>query len=57
MVDWRKSSYTGRENCVEVAFFGHGVGVRDSRHPEGGRITTSLEAWVALLNVVVEGGW
>jgi len=34
---WQKSNRSGpyADNCVEVAFVGEGVAVRDSRHPEG----------------------
>lgn len=32
---WRKSSYTARENCVEVAFAPEAVAVRDSKDPDG----------------------
>jgi hypothetical protein len=39
IVQWRKSSYTGGandEHCVELARFGQGIWVRDSKDPEGG---------------------
>lgn len=34
---WRKSSRSGPQggNCVEVAFLPSGVGVRDSKNPDG----------------------
>ncbi|MEV5573031.1 DUF397 domain-containing protein [Spirillospora sp. NPDC052269] len=35
---WRKSSHSGGDagQCVELADMASGVGVRDSKHPEGG---------------------
>jgi hypothetical protein len=32
---WHKSSYSVHENCVEVAYAGDAVAVRDSKDPEG----------------------
>ncbi len=32
---WRKSSFTGNENCVEVALVAGGFAVRDSKDPGG----------------------
>jgi Domain of unknown function (DUF397) len=32
---WRKSSYTGNKNCVELAHLPGLVGVRDSKDPDG----------------------
>lgn len=32
---WKKSSFTGNENCVEVAHLGTAIAVRDSKDPEG----------------------
>jgi hypothetical protein len=46
---WRRSSYSTSEgqsgNCVEVAFTGAGVAVRDSKRPAGGTLTVSPVAW------------
>lgn len=48
---WRKSSYSGTNggNCVEVA---HALSdvlvVRDSKDPDGGRLTVSPRAWEML---------
>jgi hypothetical protein len=41
---WRKSSYTGNTNCVEVAF-GAEVGVRDSKQPEGPQLGFGPDQW------------
>jgi hypothetical protein len=46
---WRRSSYSTSEgqsgNCVEVAFSGAGVAVRDSKRPAGGALVVSPVAW------------
>ncbi|MEV3923851.1 DUF397 domain-containing protein [Actinomadura coerulea] len=55
---WRKSSYSGGatdEACVELAALPDGVGVRDSRDPEGGRLTVSGDAFGSLLRRIKEG--
>ena len=45
---WRKSSRTGGgqdDNCVEVAFSGPAVGVRDSKSPDSGVLVFSAVQW------------
>jgi hypothetical protein len=52
---WRKSSYSGGEggNCLEVADGHPGVvPVRDSKNPEGPRLTFHATAWSAFLGAV-----
>lgn len=46
---WRKSSRSGNNGgqCIEVAAPGHLVAVRDSKDPEGGRLTFTPDAWRA----------
>ncbi|WP_433532651.1 DUF397 domain-containing protein [Micromonospora sp. CA-263727] len=49
-VKWRKSSRSGNQgNCVEVAdaLPGGGVGVRDSKDPNGPVLTFSPSSWAA----------
>ncbi|MFD9735595.1 DUF397 domain-containing protein [Umezawaea sp. NPDC059074] len=51
VVEWRKSSYSGdgnEGNCVEVAFTGPVVAVRDSKNT-GARIAFPAEAWKRFL--------
>lgn len=51
---WRKSSYSGAgndDNCVEVAFAGPAVAIRDSKNPADGRLILPLEQWRALLEL------
>ncbi|MFI6100675.1 DUF397 domain-containing protein [Lentzea sp. NPDC051213] len=45
---WRKSSRSGgatSDNCVEVAFVGPAVGVRDSKSPASGALVFSAVQW------------
>ncbi|MGB3438932.1 MAG: DUF397 domain-containing protein [Actinophytocola sp.] len=46
---WRKSSRSGGggggDNCVEVAFVGAAVGVRDSKNTGAGRLVFGDAAW------------
>jgi hypothetical protein len=39
---WRKSSYSRKLNCVEVARTRAGIAVRDSQDPDGPAILVSL---------------
>ncbi|WP_367135449.1 DUF397 domain-containing protein [Saccharothrix sp. HUAS TT1] len=45
---WRKSSRSGaggQDNCVEVAFPGPSVAVRDSKNRDAGRLAFPASAW------------
>ncbi|URN10892.1 DUF397 domain-containing protein [Actinomadura madurae] len=46
---WRKSSYSDHSGgeCVEVADLASVVGVRDSKDPDGPRLTFSAATWAA----------
>ncbi|MGI5528406.1 DUF397 domain-containing protein [Streptomyces syringium] len=46
---WFKSSYSGSEGgaCVEVVTLPTTIHVRDSKVPDGPRLTLSPEAWSA----------
>ncbi|MGA6157974.1 DUF397 domain-containing protein [Stenotrophomonas sp. NPDC087984] len=48
---WFKSSYSGSGggDCVEVAIRTGAVLIRDSKTPQGGRLTISPEAWAAFI--------
>jgi hypothetical protein len=46
---WRTSSRSGGGDCVEVAFVGDAVWVRDSKDAEGPMLTFSRDAWRAFL--------
>ncbi|MEV4255362.1 DUF397 domain-containing protein [Spirillospora sp. NPDC049652] len=46
---WRRSSHSSAEGqCVEVAGTSDGFAVRDSKDPEGPRLTLRPEVWDAL---------
>ena len=46
---WRKSSESLNGDCVEVASLPDGVAVRDSKNPEGAKLTFSRSEWRAFL--------
>jgi uncharacterized protein DUF397 len=54
---WRKSSYSGNNggNCVEVATASYAVAVRDSKDPDGPRLSFTAEAWDAFVRDVKDG--
>jgi uncharacterized protein DUF397 len=48
MTEWRKSRRSGTESnsdCVEVADLAGNIGVRDSKNPDGPKLTFSAGAW------------
>ncbi|MFY7068312.1 DUF397 domain-containing protein [Nocardiopsis changdeensis] len=47
--NFRKSSYSDRSNCVEVADLGGETVVRDSRNPDAGLFHLPSSEWVSLL--------
>ncbi|WP_242884262.1 DUF397 domain-containing protein [Actinomadura litoris] len=52
-VQWRKSTYSGGvsdEACVELGRLSSGVGVRDSKDPEGGHIGLSIADFSMLVD-------
>ena len=52
-VIWRKSSFSGQNGsngaCVEVAFSGPAVAVRDSKSPGAGMLTYPEQGWAAFV--------
>lgn len=49
---WRKSSRSSAQaNCVEVAFAGRAVGVRDSKNADGPLLAFPGQEWAAFLRV------
>jgi hypothetical protein len=54
---WFKSSFSGGndDNCVEVAFLGPDIAVRDSKDPSGPALIYSIEEWTAFMSGVRDG--
>jgi hypothetical protein len=53
---WRKSSYSsgtggGNSTCVEVAFSGPTVAIRDSKNAPGPVLTLPANAWTAFIRL------
>nr|CTQ92287.1 hypothetical protein [Kibdelosporangium sp. MJ126-NF4] len=47
---WRKSSYSVAENeCVELAVGIESTGIRDSKNPDGGKVTVGAESFSVFL--------
>ncbi|TDE27870.1 DUF397 domain-containing protein [Actinomadura sp. 6K520] len=48
---WRKSSRSSGNggNCVEVASLDSGIGLRDSKNPDGPKLVVSRNAFAALV--------
>jgi hypothetical protein len=45
--EWRKASYSGANggNCIEVAAISGGVALRDSKDPDGPRVTVNPDTF------------
>lgn len=54
-VSWFKSTYTTVNECVEVAFVGDVVAVRDSKDPEGPKLIFTHGEWNAFTRGASEG--
>ena len=52
---WRKSSYSGVNGCVQVAFSDDGVAVRDSKQQHGAVLSFTATEWQAFLRAVRDG--
>jgi hypothetical protein len=54
-LNWKKSSYSGNGNCVEVAKPPAAVAVRDSKDPNGPALSFTPDAWTAFIAGVNDG--
>jgi hypothetical protein len=52
---WRRSTFSGGTNCVEVATAEGAVYIRDSKSPGGQILATSLSSWQVLMNSIRAG--
>jgi hypothetical protein len=52
---WRKSSHSGPNGCVEVAFLDDHVAMRDSKHRDGPVLVFTPREWEAFLGGVADG--
>lgn len=54
---WRKSSFSGPNSdmCVEVAFVGEAIAVRDSKNPEGPALIFTQDEWDAFVRGTKDG--
>ena len=53
---WRKSTYSGGNgSCVEVAYIGNFVAVRDSKDKTGPRLILTPDAWRRFMQSVKVG--
>lgn len=51
--NWRKSSYSGNDGCVEFASTPAAVGVRDGKDREGPRLVFTPTQWSRFVHGVV----
>lgn len=55
-MDWKKSSYSGQGNCVEVADLPDGgMAVRDTKNRDGAMLRFSADAWAEFTSAIKEG--
>lgn len=53
---WRKSTRSDAEKaCVEIADLNGTIGIRDSKHPDGGFLALTPGQWRGLLNGIRAG--
>ena len=52
---WRKSSHSQSNGCVEVAFLGGEIAVRDTKDPGGSVLLFTSREWEAFLAGVRDG--
>lgn len=52
---WRKSSRSGQDGCVEVAFVEGGVAIRDSKDRGGPVLQFTAQEWESFLGGIRDG--
>jgi hypothetical protein len=53
--EWRKSSFSGNDGCVEWRVDDHGVRLRDTKHRDGAELQFTHHEWSAFLAAVRNG--
>jgi hypothetical protein len=53
--EWRKSSSSGLTGCVEVAFVGDAVLIRDSKDSSGPQLKFTKREWSAFVHAIRQG--
>lgn len=53
--NWRKSTWSGPDGCVEVAFVEGGVAVRDSKDRGGPVLQFTVQEWEAFIGATRNG--
>ena len=54
-VQWRKSTHSSGvndEDCVELGQLSSGIGVRDSKNPDGGHLTLTTAEFADLIKQI-----
>ena len=54
-IEWRKSTYSGINGCIEIGFINRHVAIRDSKDPEGRFLLFTIAEWSAFLDGVRDG--
>jgi hypothetical protein len=54
-LSWQKSTYSGINGCIEVAFRDGRVAIRDSKDPQGPVLVFSAVEWHAFLDGARDG--
>ena len=54
-MDWKKSTFSGTSNCVEVARVGGRLLVRDSKNPDRPGLAFTEHEWRAFISGVKAG--
>ena len=55
IVQWRKSTHSGGaddEHCIELGQLSSGIGVRDSKNPDGGHVTLTAAEFADLIQQI-----
>lgn len=53
--NWHKSNWSDDGGCVEIAYADGVIGVRDSKNPDGPKLTFNQHEWTAFTNGIRDG--